>query len=218
MVHFLTHRNRPIVTTDATADDLVVIDGTGGNGRPGANDVTGLTDIGRGDMRCRLTAGIGAVMAFDTGLARRRAVIKGGDKPVGSSMAGVTGFNRRNVGSTFAFGNHTIVAAFTGANHLRVIDQRINWNPSQGIVAGLAFLTGIDVCGRLTTGTGTVMAANTGGRPNGAVIEGGYQPCRYQMAGITRLRRHHMCSAFALRNSTVVTGFAGTQYLRMIHG
>ena len=78
-----TGRRAAVVTTDTSADHLIVIHCGGSDRLPRCfGTVTRLTLIRRVDVRGVLTAGVGAIMTFDTRLAANAAVVKSAGEPV----------------------------------------------------------------------------------------------------------------------------------------
>ena len=72
-----------VVTTDASADDFIMINRRGRYRNPwGRCKVTGFTDIRRIDMHRTLTRGRYAIVTAETRLTHGRAVIKAAHKPI----------------------------------------------------------------------------------------------------------------------------------------
>ena len=154
-------------------------------------------------------------MATDT---RRRGggVIKAAHKPVGGGVTSLTGFRGGDVGDALAGGNNPIVTGFASSQYLGVIDQWYRRGPGNTGMAGLAYIGGVDVRGALAGGGSAVVTGDTGIR-GGSMIKCGHQPGRHQMTHLARFHRGHVGRPLAGGNHAIVTTFASTQHLIVIH-
>ena len=92
--------------------------------------MTGLTGVGRGNVKTGFTRGIDAVVTGKTGAGYLRVVdVDTGEKGY-RGMATVAGIRGRYMIDRFARCNDTVVTGKTVTDNLRMIDPR-QWQPSQ---------------------------------------------------------------------------------------
>lgn len=115
----------------------------------------------------------------------------------------------------FAGGDHTIVATGAGADHFSVINYQ-DWRPGCVVVTGLATITAINMRGRLTCGSSTVVTIETGLSDDSAVVEGDI-PVGGRVTRIACLSGNNVRGMFAGGDYTVVTTFTTADHLKVIN-
>jgi len=115
----------------------------------------------------------------------------------------------------FSCGNGTVMAAFTSANDLGMVNVN-DWYPRCSVMTGLAQLRRVDVCRSLARCIGTVMTAYAVVN-NTRMIENNCCPVCCAMTGIAGRRGWNMVDSLTGCNHPVVTAFTGTQHFVMIH-
>ena len=108
MTGVLTGGRHAVVATTAVSLHLQVVDPL--DGRERYNEVTVFADIGRLDMRQRLTDFIDGVMAADA-VPREIVVIEIGGDPSGRCVAVIAGLATRNMPGILAVGRRAVMAA-----------------------------------------------------------------------------------------------------------
>lgn len=134
-------------------------------------------------------------------------------------MAGITSLTGDNVCRAFTRGNHTVVAAFAGADHLSVIHQACHpAYPRPHCMAGFTNIRRIDVAGRFCHGNDAIVAAGTG-TEHLAMIDDAGIPCHTgagRMAGLAHSRGMDVRCGCTGGPHTVMATVAGTHDLGVI--
>lgn len=145
------------------------------------------------------------------------AVVKVGDRPVNCGVAAFTGINSRNVCGALALGDHPVMTTFTGANHLRVIDQGINRRPCRGVMTRLAGIRRVDMRRALSCRTRTIMTTHASCRTNRAVIKRSHRPIHCRVTIITLRGGDEMRCTLASGNGAIVAGITHANHLCVIY-
>ena len=90
--------------------------------------MTRLANVGRSNVRCRLTRGRRAIVTGDTGIRSGR-VIKARYQPSAHQMTNFTRLDSGHMSGALTDSNHTIMTGFTGTDHFVVI-HRGNGQPT----------------------------------------------------------------------------------------
>lgn len=104
----LSAGNHTIVTTFTGTQHLGMID-QGRDRRPNDTRVTGLANVRRRNMGCRLAGSRRAIVTGDAGI-RGRCVIKGRHQPGAHQMANLTRLGGGHMSGALTDGNHTVMA------------------------------------------------------------------------------------------------------------
>ena len=180
---------------------------------PGIDVVTVLTNIRGGDMLQALTGGRDAVMATAT-VFSGAGVLKGSWHPGVGAVAVITGICTGNMAYVLTTRRYAIVAAYTGPQHLEVVDQK-HRRPARGAVAIFADICGFDVIRPRTGGLYTVVAARAvPGNP--AVIEECRNPCIRCVAQFTGFAGLQMAGGYARLPETIVATLTTAQSLAVV--
>lgn len=113
-------------------------------------------------MRRALAACRAAVVTTNAGAGVDCAVVKLCRQPAYDGVAEIAAVAGGDVGGVFAAGNDAVVATFTAAQYLVVVDAE-GLGKGEYIVAAVALGCGRDVSARLTNGNAAVMTGDTGG-------------------------------------------------------
>lgn len=119
----------------------------------------------------------------------------------------------------FARGGGSIVTVHASTNYLRMINRCGCYRcPCRGkcLMAGVADVTGIDVCVDFTAGIGAVVAIDAIIN-EACMVYHRWQPGSYGVAGVAFCRCVNMIGWFASGSSSVVTTGACTYDFIMIH-
>ena len=90
--------------------------------------MTRLANVGRSNVRCRLTRGRRAIVTGNTGIRSGR-VIKGRHQPGTHQMANFTRLGSGHMSGALTDGNHAIMTGVTSTEHFVVI-HRGNGQPT----------------------------------------------------------------------------------------
>jgi len=148
------------MTTDATSDDLVMINSIGGD-NPRGNRMASFADFCGSNMSRTFAGCLRSIMTGNTGFGCE-TMIKGRNLPRRCLVTGITSQRGWNMGRPFTRCYNSIVTAFTGTDDLRMIYQRINRAPYRGVMTGLANIASINVINGLTCCRGSIMTTDTG--------------------------------------------------------
>ena len=189
----LTGGDRSIVTGNAGANHLEVVDGVGG--RPQGAVMAILADLGCLDV-CRPLAGSGCPVVARCAGPDDLQVIDGiGRRPQGTVVAVLADLRRLDMGWGLARCLDAIMATNTAIDD--AIVREVGRGPGGCRVAAVAFLDCRDVSRVLAGGGGPVVTGRTGTDHLEVIDRIGRRPQRAVVAVLTDLRRLDMGWGFA---------------------
>ena len=210
-------RDHTVMTGRAATDDLVVIHCNSRHPTTG-RCVTGVALIaGANVRRCRisLTRSNDAIVTTLTGALGFVVINRRRRHPGGGHVTGVTDITGENMCRTLARGDHPVMTGLTSTNDFVVVHGGCRC-PHRSTVTNLAQVCGVDVRCRLTTCRYPVVTGDTG-FAGGAVIKGGHRPVHGGVTDLAGLGSYYVSRRLADSDHPVMTGFASTDNLVVIH-
>jgi hypothetical protein len=131
-------------------------------------------------------------------------------------MAVIAVVTAGDVSRVLAGRRDTVMAGAAGTHHLCVIHGS-HWRKHIGVVAVFADIRRLHVCQILASGFDAVVAANAVTR-DVHVVKGRRSPAERGVTVVARVVAGDMSWVFAGRDDAIVTGTAGTNYLRVVDG